>query len=205
MRSLSFTSSFTADLPAITPGAADPPEGKTTPEAVGERLETSEHSELEESVGVGTVSGFVMNASGGEIPAGLDVSLHGFDQMQVVMTETTTLQEDGSYLFADVELPIGRVFLTTIEFGGTTYGSDIARVEQAEDSIELPIQIYETTTEISGLFADRLHMFFEQLDEDTVRVWLSFISFQILATRPSWLRSREVLFWSLSYRSKPRI
>jgi len=174
LRSLTFKSVYSAETleggqtlestgqPASTPLAQDTNE-----------LETLSASQDE--IGSGSVSGYVMNMSGGELDPGLEVFLHGFDQMQVVITETTTLADDGSYQFSEIEMPVGRVFLTTIDYDGWTYGSEIAEVQEGDQTIELPIEVYETTTDTTGLFADRLHMFFEQLDENTLRVVELFI------------------------------
>jgi hypothetical protein len=84
------------------------------------------------------VTGFVMNASGGQAPPGAAVNLHAFDQMQVVYTATTTLEEDGSYTFIDLDMPPGRAFLTTLDYGGVVYGSDLAVAEDGKTSLELP-------------------------------------------------------------------
>ncbi len=171
LRTLTFARPAEADVERLTPQVAETPLAQATPDASIEPSETiSETVDSEEAPGLSPVSGFVMNASGGDIPAGLEVMLHGFDQMQIVLTETTTLEEDGSFLFPQVETSIGRVFLATVDFEGTTYGSDIATVEVQGQAIELPIQVYETTTDTSILFADRMHIFFELLDEQTVRV-----------------------------------
>ncbi|MGW8251511.1 MAG: hypothetical protein ACWGO1_12775, partial [Anaerolineales bacterium] len=94
----------------------------------------------------------------------------GYDDMNQVITQTTSVQPDGKYIFDDVEMPDGRAFLVTVDYDGTTYGSDIA-VAQAEMPLpELPVSIYETTTDASMLSADRLHLFFEFVDDQTLRV-----------------------------------
>lgn len=118
----------------------------------------------------GTVTGEVTNASGGDVPPDLPVTLHGYDDMTAVYSQTTTLLEDSTYLFEGVEMLAGRVYLVTVEYGGTTYGSDISIAEEDMLTINLPVSIYETTTDASILSADRLHIFFEFLDEETVRV-----------------------------------
>jgi len=43
-------------------------------------------------------------------------------------------------------------------------------VEAGQNTLNLPLEIYDTTTDASVLKADRLHMFFEFLDSKTVRV-----------------------------------
>jgi hypothetical protein len=60
--------------------------------------------------------------------------------------------------------------MTTLEYQHTSYGSDIGMVQEGVDTIDLPITVYETTTDASILKADRLHLFFEFVDATTMRV-----------------------------------
>lgn len=169
VRSLSFGS-------AVPPAAAGTPAAQATPAAAGvaatpaagQAVTTT--AEITPTQALGTITGLVMSASGQAIPAGTEIMLHSFDHMQIVGNYTTTLAADGSYVFADIEMPEGRSFLTTLEFGGVPYGSDIGTVEPGQTSLELPIQVYETTTDTSGLSIDRLHFFFELVGEDLLRV-----------------------------------
>jgi mono/diheme cytochrome c family protein len=57
---------------------------------------------------MGTITGKVVNASGGQVPSDLNVTLHGFDQMQAVITQTATLQPDFSFSFNNVDMANGR-------------------------------------------------------------------------------------------------
>lgn len=118
----------------------------------------------------GSVAGSVVNASGSEVPAGLEITLRGFDDMVQVITQTTTLQPDGTYTFDNVDIPAGRAFMVTVDYQNTVYGSDIAVAEADNQTLQLPVSIYETTTDASVLKADRLHIFFEFVDGKTVRV-----------------------------------
>jgi mono/diheme cytochrome c family protein len=164
-RSLTFTSSETA-LATPQPGQATPQLPQETPVGQSEALTTT----LPVSDTLGIITGFVMNGSGGQAPAGAVVNLHAFDQMTVVYTATTTLDEDGSYTFVDLDMPPGRAFLTTMDYGGVIYGSDLAVAEEGKASLELPLQIYESTSDTAGLSVDRLHYFFEFVDDQTIRV-----------------------------------
>lgn len=119
---------------------------------------------------LGKITGRVVNASDGSIPADLDLTLHGFDNMQIVITQTTTVQADGSFAFENVAMPPGRAFVVITEYQGTLYNSTVKMVEPGQTSLELPIEVYDTTTDASILHADRLHLFFEFLDSETVRV-----------------------------------
>src|SRR5690606_22756611 len=101
-----------------------------------------------------------------------EITLHSFDGMQSVETATTTVQEDGTYAFENVKMPVGRMFLSTIEFEGATYGSEFKAVQavQGAQQLELPITVYETTTDPSNVSVDRLHVFLEFIDRNTLRV-----------------------------------
>lgn len=167
IRSLTFSTASTAPLAQETTSEPYPypyPEpaengevsSAATPVAVADRM--------------GTVTGQVVNASGDNLPTGLDVTLRGFDDMQEVYSSTTTLSSAGMFEFDDVQLLSGRVFMATIVYEDTTYGSDISVIEGNENNINLPITVYGTTTDASVLSVDRLHMFFEFADENTLRV-----------------------------------
>jgi len=119
---------------------------------------------------LGTVSGVVINTNGGDIPIGTEIILHIFDQVQQVFTTTTKLDDNNSYLFTDVEMPIGRTFVTTIEFKGATYGSRIVTIQEETDTLDMPIQVYETITDPTVLSIDRLHLFFDFIDEETLQI-----------------------------------
>jgi hypothetical protein len=120
--------------------------------------------------GSGNITGKVTSASGVELPDDLEITLHGFDNMQVAITQTTTIQPDGSFAFRGVPMPAGRVFLATVNYQNASYGSDIGTVQEGVTALDLPITVYETTTDASILKADRLHLFFEFVDAKTMRV-----------------------------------
>lgn len=159
LRSLTFAS------PGETAGLQETPSpGTPDQEDSGTPLAAASEPEM------GTVSGTVVNLSGGDLPEDLEVTLHAYDNMQETATRTSQVQPDGSYTFSDVELPTGRVYIVSVEFDQTRYGSDIAVVESGTTDLELTVPVYETTSEIASLAIDRLHIFFEFVEPDTLRV-----------------------------------
>lgn len=174
-RSLTFASPA-AGAAAPEPQETTPPGEASAPVATPVAGETAAATPASPPTStLGTVTGFVMNASGGSAPVGAEIDLHAFDQMQVVYTATTTLEEDGSYTFVDLEMPPGRSFLTTMDYQGVIYGSDLVVAEEGKTSLDLPLQIYESTSDPSALSVDRLHYFFEFVDNQTIRVLELFI------------------------------
>lgn len=122
------------------------------------------------SAGKGVIRGRVSNGSGGEVPSNLTITLEGYDDFEQVITATTVLQSDNTFLFEDVEMQEGRIFVAYTQYSGATYPSDVAVAPSPNASLDLPIVIYDTTTDSSVIQCDRLHLFFDLLDENTLRV-----------------------------------
>ena len=120
--------------------------------------------------GYGTITVSVINASSEENPSGITVTLYGFDETEQVITQTATLEMDGNFTFNNIELVEGRMFAAGVVYGGMSYGSDIAIVPGDTHELELPITVYDSTTDGSVIKIDRLHLFFELIDENTMRV-----------------------------------
>ncbi|GAB4474196.1 MAG: hypothetical protein Kow0088_10080 [Anaerolineales bacterium] len=172
LQSLTFTkaletlaeTSVEATLPA-------PVTAETTTTALPTPAATGEATPQEQpATGKGVIRGQVTNGSGGEVPANLTITLEGYDDFEQVFTATTALQSDRTFVFEDVEMQEGRVFVAYTEYSNTTYASDVAVAPSQDASLELPIIIYETTTDASVIKCDRLHLFFDLLDENTLRV-----------------------------------
>ena len=119
---------------------------------------------------MGNVVGEVFNNSGGEVPSGLEVTLYGFEHDTPTLTTTTELESDGTYSFEDIDLPVGHIFFATVDYGGTRYASNMAVIEEGIEAIMLPIEVYDSTDDSSGLVVDRLHYFFELLEPETLRI-----------------------------------
>lgn len=116
------------------------------------------------------ITGKVTNGSGGSVPPDLVVMLHAFDDLETVLTDTTKLKADNTYFFSNVEMVKGRVYITMVNYSGTTYASDVNIAPPHDGTLDMPITIYETTTDTSVIKADRLHLFFDFVDENTIRV-----------------------------------
>lgn len=129
-----------------------------------------------ESPTAGSVAGLVTNGTGGAgIPAGLEVTLHGFDDQAEVVTRTTRVDRQGAYAFDEVENAPGRLFVVTVLYQGVLYGTEIAHMPEAGASTDIPLAIFETTTDPSAGRIDRLHLLLQFPSEETVEIvelWL---------------------------------
>ncbi|MFN2177680.1 MAG: cytochrome c [Anaerolineales bacterium] len=150
------------------------PDAESAPQV--NQIETTEQSGMDaSSLLMSNVRGEVYNLSGGNVPEGLMVTLHGFDHFEPVFTTTTTLQEDLTYAFQDIELTEGFIYFTTVDYDGAVFGSPVSIIEPGIEELDLPIEIFETTSDSSGLVVDRLHYFIDQIDPQTLRIAELFI------------------------------
>lgn len=152
------------------PGAVATGTPAATPEATGEATQsaTSPAEAQQERV---TIKGTVINGSGGEVPAGLKVTLYGLDHQtsQIVLQKETQTDANGEFVFENIPAPFNRAFFASVEYQGATYASDMA-VASDQAELNLPVTIYDTTTDTSTLRADRLHIFLEFPQPGALRV-----------------------------------
>jgi mono/diheme cytochrome c family protein len=128
--------------------------------------------------GVGNVSGTVINNTGSALPAGLKVTLRGYDHggdpnagPKEVITLQSALNADGTYLFEKVEIPEKRIFLAELDLNGITYQSVFAQVKAGATELALlPITVYTTTEDYSGLKAEALQIYFDFANEQNVQI-----------------------------------
>ena len=123
----------------------------------------------------GTVIVQVTNPSGSTLPEDLSATLYAFDNMMFTFSQTLSSHISGLFAFENLEILPERVFIANVDYQSTTYSSDVFTVENPELPIALPITIYDTSTDISGLTVDRIHIFFDFSVEGTVQVVELFI------------------------------
>lgn len=126
---------------------------------------------------VGSISGTVLDPDG-KPAAGLTVTLHGLQHStdgttapSEAITKTATTAEDGSYSFAEVEMPAQRVFYAEVTYAGVKYDSGAAAVASGKDSISLaPLRLYETSTDTSLLTMQQVHLYTDFGTTGTVQI-----------------------------------
>lgn len=158
------------------------PDAEATETPVAESADQGQEQAQTESApaeGFGTVTGTVLNGSGGEsFPSGLSVQLLGYDHDATTGTFNealfmeTPLNPDGTFIFENVEMPASRAFLTSIETDALSFSSEPGFVTEGITSLDLPLTYYETSTDASHLSVDRLHIFYDFIDStyETVQV-----------------------------------
>ena len=108
--------------------------------------------------GTGVISGTVTNGTTGAPVPNLAVELGIFDQTSVL--EQRSAKTDASGLFRFTELPTdtGLAFAARGEYPeGIPFGTDFISFEPDKNELNLPLSVYDTTTDSSGVRADRVH------------------------------------------------
>jgi len=157
---------------ARTLSFSDPePAGRAAAESEAElrQREPEKESEVGNTI---TVKGQVIHASAQEFPEGLVVTLSGYDDMARVFDAQTTVAEDGTFIFTGIEMIHARTYIASTQFQGMTFNSDaFHNLDQPPGGeINLPIQIYGTTTDSTALRVDRMHLYFEFTNPEVVQV-----------------------------------
>lgn len=171
----SATAQTTPGAESATPAASPAVDAAASPQATAS-VEATAAASATPAVATVTISGKISNGSGGKIPADLVVTLHGYNhdttsgQFAEILTTDGALQSDGSFSFAGVEAPVGRAFNVSVVYLGTKYGSEVVFAEDGKDTLDLPVTVYDTTTDTAGLVADQLHLLLDFTTPDVVTV-----------------------------------
>jgi mono/diheme cytochrome c family protein len=134
----------------------------------GQQPEIAEPA-VDPELALGSISGQVVNGSGEGLPVEFEVQLHAYDGQDEVISESIAVGSDGRYSFPDLELVPGRLFFVSAEYQGNEYLSDVAHLA-TEGSLDLPLTVYETTSDTSQVRVDRLHVLLDFLVEDRIEV-----------------------------------
>ena len=121
------------------------------------------------ATGTGVISGTVTNQTTGQPVANAAVDLGIFDQTSLAETRQTTTDVAGRYRFADLPTDAALIFVAriTIGAGGGSYSSEPVHFMAGQAALDLPIVTYDTTTDGSGVRADRVH-FIMEFDSDRI-------------------------------------
>jgi len=110
------TAEAAASVPPSPADASGTPSAEETPLEGTPQAEASPEATVQPE-GVGAVSGKVVNGSGGDLPAGLSVTLRGFDhamdssvEPEEVVNLSAETGKDNTFRFENVEMPEGRIF-----------------------------------------------------------------------------------------------
>jgi cytochrome c553 len=172
LRSLSFAAVQTNTEPEIAEGEAETTES-------GSPSETQSEAPLEAEETTGGLTNIplkiVNGTSGTDLPADLEVTLRGYDNMDEVYTQTLKTNGGDEVIFENVAVPEGRMYFATMEYGNATYGSNVQTITGGQTPNELEIVFYQPTSDPSILTVDRLHVFVDFIDQETIEIYQLYI------------------------------
>ncbi len=173
VRSFSLSTVEAAALPSATP---QPTQGADTTQAAPSATMDPSVTLSPTTIPVGSIFGKITNGSGSSIPGTLKITLHVFEhntatqQFSEVATQVAPISSDGSYKFAGVSMPANQAFYVGVNYSNTDYESEAAFPKDGLTDIELPLTIYETTTDTSTLVAEQAHILLDYSKENIVQV-----------------------------------
>lgn len=100
----------------------------------------------------GSASGQITNGTrGGNVPANLEVELHSFASHfgQTINNEMVQGKADatGKFAFPEVSISAAKSYFAAVKYGNRYYTSEIVTGDPSKPALELPVTIYETTSD----------------------------------------------------------
>ena len=123
------------------------------------------------------ISGTVTVASGASIPDGTIATLLLYNTIagQVSQRLTIPILADGNFEFADVPGDANTVFLVTVDYSGVTYDSVPKQFDSATLTYDMPVTVYETTSDQNVLAITQAHLQFDFSTAEKVQVMSLYI------------------------------
>lgn len=126
---------------------------------------------LTQPIPAGIVTGQVLNGTTGEPLTGETVSLRAFTpDFTETLALSTTLGTDGSYRFDVTDVAPDWVYIASVPFGDLSFSSGADQLRHGNPAIDMPITVFDTTTDPSAISIAQLHVVLEFVDENRVRV-----------------------------------
>lgn len=177
LRTLSFDASSSPVAAAVTQ-TPDPAETESA-SAEATPVEPEQNAGESAAEGFGSISGLLENETGGPWPADLVITLHGFDHAsgasagaEKVFSQVGEIDRTGAYIFENIEMPVGRIFLLEAAYSGITLQSELGVVEDGQSSLTLPTLIlYEISLATEGLVIDELDIIIHPSGETSYEVY----------------------------------
>lgn len=122
-----------------------------------------------------TITGRVINGSGGSVPVHQSVKLLSIDGNAPGFSRETTTGRDGRFVFNEVPAAVDRTYMVSTRYRDIEYTSEGLQSGQPDELDDFRLTVYETDTDTSLVTADRVHIFFEYPRSDTIRVVQLFV------------------------------
>lgn len=112
---------------------------------------------------MGEIRGTVLKRNSGEVATeSLEVMLHvlDLDFVEKGMTHGQS-KPDGTFVFPDVPFDASLQFAVMAIYDGVTYFSDTIPADMTSLQMKIDVPVYETTTDLTNVQVDQMHVLFE--------------------------------------------
>jgi hypothetical protein len=114
------------------------------------------------AAGTGVITGTVTNGTTASPAAGVPVQLGIFDASSLLEQRSAETDASGNFSFGELPTEPGLAFIARAEYpAGIPYSSEPASFEAGQTALNLPLSVYETTTDPAGVRAERVHYIVE--------------------------------------------
>lgn len=121
---------------------------------------------LNAPIAAGAISGVLTNGTSGEALAGAEVTLRAFTpDLQETLTLTTTTSAGGEFRFDVTETPPDWVYIADTSYAGLSFNSGADQLSRDRAAIDMPITVFETTTDPAAVNIAQLHVVMEFVEE----------------------------------------
>jgi len=106
-----------------------------------------------------TIVGQITNGTpGGTVSAGLPLMLHTYDGQSMTSMTDGTADAEGRFRFEDIATAPGRSFEVMVIYGDVSYFSERIEPQSGQTQLDLPVTVYETTTDATSVHVEQLHL-----------------------------------------------
>ncbi len=105
-----------------------------------------------EVVGTGTITGQLTNGTAGAaVPTGLKVNLYIIGSNGATEPIEASVGADGKFSYANIDITPAQKYVVTTKYKGRAFGSDAKDGDATTNTVDLPITLFETTSDASAL------------------------------------------------------
>ena len=128
--------------------------------------------------GQGAIVGSIVNGTAGaRVPGNLPLTLYALspDGSTLMFTRTAQADASGQFTFEKLDSSTSIMYGIQTQYLKATYTSAPLTFVHGGLTLTVPITVYETTTDVSGVRVDQMHLFFEFLEPGQTSVGQLFI------------------------------
>lgn len=118
-----------------------------------------------------SISGVVSNATSGAIVGDIEARLRAFSPtIEEMLTLTETVTADGRFSFTLGAVPEDWVYIVNVSYEGLNFSSDVGQISSTAPDIDLPVTVYDQTTDPAVIRVAQVHVVFDFLSTEILQV-----------------------------------